>query len=76
MSRFELLMVSVLICLALAGSTTYTQTKAPDLIIVNAKIYTVDSRFSTTEGVAIDAFGCFMGPIRTIPIPYGWGRVG
>src|SRR5262245_20751533 len=44
---------SVLVCLLAAGSSTYTQTKAPDLIIVNAKIYTVDSRFSTAEGVAI-----------------------
>jgi len=41
------------VCLLVAGSTTYTQTKAPDLIIVNAKIYTVDSRFSTAESVAI-----------------------
>src|SRR5215475_6567557 len=48
-----IMMNSVLVCLLVAGSTTYTQTSAPDLIIVNAKIYTVDSRFSTAEAVAI-----------------------
>jgi len=53
MRRFVLVMISVLICLVVAGSTTYTQTKAPDLIIVNARIYTVDSRFSTAEAVAV-----------------------
>src|SRR3989442_9181799 len=53
MRRFVLLMISVLVCLFVAGSSIYTQTKAPDLIIVNAKIYTVDSKFSTAEGVAI-----------------------
>src|SRR5213083_1605988 len=53
MRRFVLRMISVLICLVVAGSTVYTQTKAPDVIIVNAKIYTVDSKFSTAEGVAI-----------------------
>src|SRR5215467_14021621 len=53
MRHFVVLMILVLICLFVAGSTTYTQTKAPDLIIVNAKIYTVDSRFSTAEAVAI-----------------------
>ena len=53
MSRFVVVMISVLICLFVAGSTIYTQTKAPDLIIVNAKIYTVDSKFSTAEAVAI-----------------------
>ena len=74
--HFVLLMIFVFVCLLVAGSTLSSQTKAPDLIIVNARIYTVDSRFSTAEGVAIDAFGCFMGPILTIPIPYGWGRVG
>jgi len=51
--RVVILISSVLVCLLLAGSSSYTQTKAPDLIIVNAKIYTVDSRFSTAEGVAI-----------------------
>src|SRR5262245_9427869 len=50
--RVVILISSVLVCLLVAGST-YTQTTAPDLIIVNAKIYTVDSRFSTAEGVAI-----------------------
>ena len=55
MRRFVLLMISVLICLFVAGSTIYTQTKAPDLIIVNCKIYTVDSKFSTAEAVAITA---------------------
>jgi predicted amidohydrolase YtcJ len=53
MRRFAPVMIPVLICLFVAGSTTYTQTKAPDLIIVNARIYTVDSRFSTAEAVAI-----------------------
>ena len=53
MRRFVLVMISVLICGVVAGSTIYTQTKAPDLIIVNARIYTVDSRFSTAEAVAI-----------------------
>ena len=53
MHRFVHVMISVLICVFVAGSTIYTQTKAPDLIIVNARIYTVDSRFSTAEAVAI-----------------------
>src|SRR5439155_1428571 len=53
MRRFVLRMISLLIWLVVAGSTVYTQTKAPDVIIVNAKIYTVDSKFSTAEGVAI-----------------------
>ena len=53
MRRFVLRMISVLIWLVVAGSTVYTQTKAPDVIIVNAKIYTVDFKFSTAEGVAI-----------------------
>jgi len=53
MRRFVLRMISVLIWLVVAGSTVFTQTKAPDVIIVNAKIYTVDSKFSTAEGVAI-----------------------
>ncbi len=53
MRRFVRRMISVLIWLVVAGSTVYTQTKAPDVIIVNAKIYTVDSKFSTAEGVAI-----------------------
>ncbi len=53
MRRFVLLMISVLICLFMAGSTIYTQTKPPDVIIVNAKIYTVDPKFSTAEAVAI-----------------------
>src|SRR5437879_9768617 len=53
MRHFVLLMSSVLVCLLVAGSTVYTQTKAPDLIIVNARIYTVDPRFSTAEAVAI-----------------------
>ncbi len=51
--RVVILISSVLVCQLVAGSSTYTQAKAPDLIIVNAKIYTVDSRFSTVEGVAI-----------------------
>src|SRR3989441_5417687 len=53
MRRFVRRMISVLIWLVVAGSTVFTQTKAPDVIIVNAKIYTVDSKFSTAEGVAI-----------------------
>jgi predicted amidohydrolase YtcJ len=47
------LTISVLVCAFVAGNTLLTQTKAPDLIIVNAKIYTVDSKFSTAEAVAI-----------------------
>ena len=44
--RVVILISSVLVCLLVAGSSTYTQRKAPDLIIVNAtaKIYTVDSK--------------------------------
>src|SRR3989441_4936268 len=53
MRGFVLLMISVLICLFVVGSTIYPQTKPPDLIVVNATIYTVDSRFSTAEAVAI-----------------------
>src|SRR5262245_54642929 len=47
------LMIFVLVGLLVAGNTLLTQTKAPDLIIVNARIYTVDSRFSTAEAVAV-----------------------
>jgi predicted amidohydrolase YtcJ len=47
------LTISVLVCAFVAGNTLLTQTKAPDLIIVNAKIYTVDSKFSTAGAVAI-----------------------
>ena len=44
MRCFVSLMIFVLVCIFGAGSTPFTQTKAPDLIIVNAKIYTVDSK--------------------------------
>ena len=53
MDRFELLLCSVLVCLFMAASALFRQTKTADLIIVNARIYTVDSRFSTAEAVAI-----------------------
>src|SRR5262245_53105620 len=53
MRWFVTLMIFVLACLFAAGSTLFTQTRAPDLIIVNARIYAVDSRFSTAEAVAI-----------------------
>src|SRR5262245_44403573 len=54
MRWFLSLMLVVLVCLFAAARTTlFPQTKAPDLIIVNAKIYTVDSNFSTAEAVAI-----------------------
>src|SRR5262245_31391746 len=53
MRWFVSLMIFVVVCLFVLGSTQFTQTKAPDLIIVNAKIYTVDSNFSTAEAVAI-----------------------
>jgi len=53
MRCFVSLMIFALVCLFVAGSTLFTQTKAPDLILVNAKIYTVDSKFSTAEAVAI-----------------------
>src|SRR3989449_5790727 len=53
MRHLVLLMISVLVCLLVAGSTVYAQTRAPDLIIVNARIYTVDSKLSRAEGVAI-----------------------
>jgi predicted amidohydrolase YtcJ len=45
--------ITVLVCLLVAGNTFFTQTRPPDMIIVNAKIYTVDSRFSTVEAVGI-----------------------
>src|SRR5215470_1138977 len=53
MRAFVPLMISVVVCLLVAGSTLSSQTKAPDLIIVNARIYTVDANFSTAEAVAI-----------------------
>src|SRR5262245_49354839 len=53
MRWFVSLMIFVLVCLIVAGRTLVTQTKEPDLIIVNAKVYTIDSRFSTAEAVAI-----------------------
>src|SRR5436309_4037796 len=53
MRCFVSLMIFVLVCLFVAGGTLFTQTKAPDVIIVNARIYTVDSKFSTAEAVAI-----------------------
>jgi hypothetical protein len=53
MRCFVSLIISMLVGLLVAGNTFFTQTKAPDLIIVNAKIYTVDSKFSTAEAVAV-----------------------
>src|SRR5262249_60300152 len=61
--RVVIMISSVLVCLLLAGSSSYTQTKTPDLIIVNAKIYTLDFRVSTAEGVAIP--GGKFTPVRT-----------
>ena len=37
----------------LAGVTVRSQSKPPDTIVVNAKVYTVDQAFSTVEAVAI-----------------------
>jgi len=37
----------------MAGSSLQGQTPAPDIILINAKIYTVDPSFSTAEAVAI-----------------------
>src|SRR5262245_37458154 len=53
MRCFMSVVILVVVCIFAAGSTLLTQTKAPDVIIVNAKIYTVDSKFSTSEAVAI-----------------------
>src|SRR5262249_24319842 len=53
MRHFVLVVIFVLVCLLLSGSTLSSQTKPPDLIIVNARIYTVDSNFSSAKAVAI-----------------------
>jgi len=39
--------------IVLAATVLRSQTKPPDLVIVNAKVYTVDQAFSTAEAVAI-----------------------
>jgi predicted amidohydrolase YtcJ len=53
MRYFLSLAIFTIVCLFVAGKTFFTQAKTPDLIIVNARIYTVDSKFSTAEAVAI-----------------------
>src|SRR5437867_8683265 len=53
MRRFVLRMISVLICLVVAVSPVYIQTKAPDVIVVYPKNYTLDSTLSADEGVSI-----------------------
>ena len=45
--------IAVLIAQLLFSTTLFPQQKSADLLIVNAKIYTVDNTFSTAEAVAV-----------------------
>jgi predicted amidohydrolase YtcJ len=53
MRRVIILLLPALAVAFLAGRAVYSQAKAPDLVIVNGRIYTVDQAFSTAEAVAI-----------------------
>jgi predicted amidohydrolase YtcJ len=53
MRRAVLLVVSAAAAYWFIAQPLRSQTPAPDLVIVNAKIYTVDGAFSTAEAVAI-----------------------
>ena len=53
LSALSLLLISALAYLTILEGSLEAQTAAPDLILMNAKIYTVDSAFSTAEAVAI-----------------------
>ena len=43
----------VVAALFVGGRALHSQTPAPEVILVNAKVYTVDQAFSTAEAVAI-----------------------
>lgn len=55
MNLRRLIVTVTLLTVAWVGATrsAQTQTAAPDLVIVNARVYTVDSRFATAEALAV-----------------------
>src|SRR5713226_8577798 len=53
LTALSLLFISALASVPMLESPLEAQTPAPDLILVNAKIYTVDPAFSTAEAAAI-----------------------
>src|SRR5438046_5830047 len=52
-SSRTLLRTAIVAIAAIIGGSAYSQVNSPDLIIVNAKVYTVDQQFSTAEAVAV-----------------------
>ena len=52
MRRITLLLIAAAAVVA-AGQVLHSQAAPPDLVIVNAKVYTVDPAFSTAEAIAI-----------------------
>src|SRR5262245_51806238 len=44
---------AVLLCIIAAAALLYSQNTAPDLILTNGKIITVDERFTIAQAVAI-----------------------
>ncbi len=53
MGRAGLLLISTVAALLAVERAPQSQATAPDLVILNAKVYTVDRAFSTAEAVAI-----------------------
>jgi len=53
MHRAGVVLISAAAASFIAGRALQSQAPAPDLVIVNAKVYTVDRAFSTAEAVAI-----------------------
>jgi adenine deaminase len=53
LTALSLLLISALASVLMLEGPLGAQTPAPDLILVNAKIYTVDPAFATAEAAAI-----------------------
>jgi predicted amidohydrolase YtcJ len=53
MRRLALCVIPIVAACLVAERALHSQRAAPDLVIVNAKVYTVDPAFSTAEAVAI-----------------------
>jgi hypothetical protein len=53
MRRTAAVLVAVVSLTFVAGRSIWSQTAPPEVILVNAKVYTVDSRFSSAQAVAI-----------------------
>ena len=61
----------VVAALVVGGRALQSQTPAPDVILVNAKIYTVDQAFSTAEAVA----NAQLAQARALATVYAQGTV-